>query len=218
MVGAPGAGKGTQAARLAEHLGLPHIASGDLFRSHMREQTELGVKAARYIERGALVPDSLTVKLIDDRLTQPDAADGAILDGFPRTRPQAEALDATLARRGGRVAGALFVDVDHDVLLRRLSGRWICSASEDHVYHEVSRPPQTDGVCDVDGAPLYQREDDRPETVRARLDKQLPPMYEVVDYYTDNGVLTAVDGDAPVATVTDALLRAITQPTHSADS
>lgn len=213
MVGAPGAGKGTQAARLAEHLGLPHIASGDLFRSHMRERTPLGLKAARYIERGALVPDSLTVTLIEDRLTRPDATEGAILDGFPRTRPQAEALDETLARRGGRVAGALFVDIDRDVLLRRLSGRWICSASEDHVYHEVSAPPRTAGKCDVDGAPLYQREDDEPATIQARLDKQLPPMYEVVDYYADRGVLAAVDGDAPVAEVTDALLRAITQPT-----
>jgi adenylate kinase len=211
MVGAPGAGKGTQAARLAEHLGLPHIASGDLFRSHMREGTPLGLKASRYIERGALVPDSLTVKLIEDRLLRPDAADGAIFDGFPRTRPQAESLDAMLARRGGRVAGALFVDVDHEVLLRRLSCRWICSQSEDHVYHEVSRPPKVAGRCDIDGAQLYQREDDQPQTVRARLDKQLPPMYEVVDYYTDRGVLTAVDGDGPVADVTESLLRAITQ-------
>ncbi len=212
MVGAPGAGKGTQAARLAERLGVPHIASGDLFRSHMRERTPLGVKAARYIERGALVPDSLTVTLIEDRLSQPDAAEGAILDGFPRTVAQAQALDQTLAGRGGRVAGALFVDVDRDGLLRRLSGRWICSKSEKHVYHEFSRPPKVAGRCDLDGEPLYQREDDRPETVRARLDKQLPPMYEVVDYYTERGVLTAVDGDRSIDEVTDALLRAITQP------
>jgi len=212
MVGAPGAGKGTQASRLAERLGLPHVASGDLFRSHMRDQTPLGRKAARYIERGELVPDELTVKLVEDRLARPDAREGAILDGFPRTRPQAEALDALLARRDGRVAGALFVDVERERLLRRLAGRWICRASEEHVYHEITRPPATPGRCDIDGAELYQREDDRPETVRARLDKQLPPMYEVVDYYTDRGVLTAVDGDRDVDEVTEALFRAITQP------
>lgn len=212
MVGAPGAGKGTQAARLAERLGLPHVASGDLFRHELREGTPLGSKVRRYIERGALVPDSLTVTLIEDRLDQPDARDGAILDGFPRTRPQAEALDALLARRGGQVAGALFVDVDRDVLLRRLSGRWICEASDEHVYHEISRPPRVSGRCDVDGAPLYQRDDDQLETIRARLNKQLPPMFEVVDHYTEKGVLTAVDGDRPVPDVTDDLLRAMAQP------
>lgn len=212
MLGAPGAGKGTQAALLAEQLGLPHVASGDLFRRHLREGTRLGRQVKSYIERGGLVPDELTVALIADRLAEPDAKPGVILDGFPRTRPQAEALDTILARVAGAVAGALYVDVDRDVLLRRLSGRWICSAAEDHVYHEVSRPPRKAGVCDVDGAPLYQRDDDAPATVRARLDKQLPPMYEVVDYYAERGLLSAVDGDKPVAEVTGALMRAIAQP------
>jgi adenylate kinase len=154
----------------------------------------------------------MTVWLVEDRLSQPDAGEGAILDGFPRTRPQAEALDSMLARRGARVAGALFIDIERDVLQRRLSGRWICRESEEHVYHEQARPPKMAGRCDIDGAQLYQRKDDEPETIRARLDKQLPPMYEVVDHYTDRGVLTAVDGDAPVEDVTDALLRAISQP------
>jgi len=212
MVGAPGAGKGTQASLLAESLGLPHVASGDLFRNHIRQQTALGKKASSYIERGALVPDALTVQLIADRLAQPDAAEGAILDGFPRTTPQAEALDSMLARRGGRVAGALYVDVERDELMRRLSGRWICRTSEDHVYHATANPPAVPGRCDIDGAPLYQRDDDRPATVRARLDQQLPPMYEVIDYYADRGVLSAVDGDRPIDEVTDALLRAIAQP------
>jgi adenylate kinase len=211
MLGAPGAGKGTQAALLAERLKLAHVASGDLFRHHMRERTPLGVKAARYIERGALVPDELTVRLVEDRLSQSDAAEGAILDGFPRTRPQAEALDSMLARRGGRVAGALFIDIERDVLQRRLSGRWICRESEEHVYHERARPPKVAGRCDIDGAELYQRKDDEPETIRARLDKQLPPMYEVVDYYADAGVLASVDGDRAVSEVTEALLRAIAQ-------
>jgi len=211
MVGPPGSGKGTQAAMLSERLGLPHVASGDLFRSHIRRGTPLGTKAARYIERGVLVPDELVLGLIEDRLTDPDAAQGVILDGFPRTRPQAEALDALLERTGGRVAGALFVDVDRESLLRRLAGRRICSATEDHVYHDISRPPRVAGRCDIDGAELYQRDDDNPETVRTRLDQQLPPMYEVVDYYTDRGVLTAVDGDRSVAEVNDALLHAIAQ-------
>lgn len=212
MVGAPGAGKGTQAALLADRLGIPHAASGDLFRDHIRRGTALGKKVKSYLDSGALVPDNLTVQLIADRLARPDAAEGVILDGFPRTRPQAEALDAMLARQGGRVAAALYVDVERDELLRRLSGRWICTAAPDHVYHAVARPPRVAGECDIDGAPLFQRDDDKPETVAARLEMQLPPMYEVVDYYADRRVLSTVDGDQPVNEVTDALLRAIAQP------
>jgi adenylate kinase len=212
MVGAPGAGKGTQAAMLADRLGSPHAASGDLFRDHIKRGTALGKKVKSYLDSGALVPDDLTVQLIADRLARPDAAEGVILDGFPRTRPQAEALDAMLARQGGQVAAALYVDVERDELLRRLSGRWICTAAPDHVYHSVARPPRAAGKCDIDGAPLFQRDDDKPETVAARLEMQLPPMYEVVDYYADRGVLSTVDGDQPVDDVTDALLRAIAQP------
>jgi adenylate kinase len=212
MVGAPGAGKGTQASLLAERLGIPHVSSGDLFRSHIRDRTPLGRKARPYIERGALVPDNLTVRMIADRLAQPDAAEGAILDGFPRTRPQAEALDAMLARRGGRVAGALYIDVDREDLLRRLSGRRLCSANEEHVYHAETNPPRAEARCDIDGAPLYRREDDRPETVQARLDAQLPPMFEVVDYYAEADVLSTVDGGQPIDEVTESLLQAIRQP------
>jgi adenylate kinase len=212
LIGPPGAGKGTQAQRLAERMSVPHIASGDLFRRHISQGTELGREAERYMREGALVPDRLTVKMIEQRLAEPDAAEGAILDGFPRTRPQAEALDALLARRGARVAGALYIDVDREVLLRRLSGRWLCGASADHVYHELTRPPRRPGVCDVDGSPLLQRDDDKPATVKARLDKQLPPMYEVVDYYAEQGLLSTVDGDQPIPDVTEALLRAIAAP------
>jgi adenylate kinase len=212
MVGAPGAGKGTQAALLSERLGMPHVASGDLFRDNIKRGTALGKKVKGYLESGALVPDSVTVQMISDRLAKPDAADGAILDGFPRTRPQAEALDAMLAKMDGEVGAALYVDVARDELLRRLSGRWICTVSPDHVYHSVARPPKVEGVCDIEGAPLYQRDDDKPATVQTRLEQQLPPMYEVVDYYTDRGVLSTVDGAGEVAQVTDALLHAIAQP------
>ncbi len=212
MVGAPGAGKGTQAALLSERLGITHIASGDIFRDHMKRGTELGRKVKSYMESGALVPDDLTTQLIGDRLSKPDTTDGVILDGFPRTRRQAEVLDTMLTKQGGRVAAALYVDVKHPVLMRRLSGRWLCTESADHVYHDVTRPPKRTGICDVDGAALYQRDDDRPETIQARLEQQLPPMFEVVDYYTDRDVLSTVDGDRPMAEVTEDLLRALALP------
>lgn len=212
MIGPPGAGKGTQAALLAERLGLVHVASGNLFRDHIARQTQLGKKVKAYLDSGALVPDELTVQLIADRLNQPDAGEGVILDGFPRTSPQAEALDKMLAKRGARVTAALFIDLEPEEIIRRLSGRWLCSRSPDHVYHTLSRPPAVEGVCDIDGAELYQREDDKPETVAARLEQQLPPMYEVVDYYAQRGVLSTIKGDRPITDVTDALLRTIAQP------
>ncbi len=211
MVGAPGAGKGTQAAILARALGVPHVASGELFRAAIRAETPLGRQVQEFMRRGALVPDDLAIRLILQRLAEPDAADGAILDGFPRTRPQAAALDAALARRGAKVTGALYVGVREQELLRRLSGRWLCRA-EGHSYHAVDHPPARPGVCDIDGSELYQRDDDRPATVRARLERQLPPMYEVVDHYTERGVLTAVDGEQSIEQVTEVLLRAMTQP------
>ncbi len=212
MVGAPGAGKGTQAALLSERLDIPHVASGDIFRDHIKRGTPLGKKVKSYLDSGALVPDDLTIQLVGDRLSQPDTGAGVILDGFPRTRRQAEVLDSMLAKQGGQVAAALYVDVGRDELLRRLSGRRLCSATADHVYHEIAKPPKRAGVCDIDGAPLYQRDDDKPETINARLEQQLPPMFEVVDHYTDRDVLSTVDGDRPVAEVTDDLLRTVAQP------
>jgi adenylate kinase len=212
MVGAPGAGKGTQAALLSQRLGVPHVASGDLFREHIKRETPLGKKVKGYLERGALVPDDMTVQMISDRLHDEDARKGVILDGFPRTRPQAEALDRMLDKRGGRVAAALFIDVDRDELIKRLSGRWLCSKSADHVYHSTARPPKKPGKCDIDGAPLYQRDDDKPETIRARLEKQVPPMFEVIDYYADRGVLNTIQGDRPMDEVTEELMHVITQP------
>jgi adenylate kinase len=211
MVGAPGAGKGTQAQILATRLGIPHVASGELFRAAVHSGTPLGRTVANYLEQGALVPDKMAIAVVLERLHEADATDGAILDGFPRTRPQAEALDVALGRMGKRVAQALYVGVREAELRRRLSGRWLCRANG-HSYHVIDRPPRRPGICDIDGSELYQRPDDRPATVQARLAAQLPPMYEVVDYYTERGVLTAVDGEGPVAEVTEALLRAVKQP------
>ena len=212
MVGGPGAGKGTQASLLAQKLGLAHVASGDLFRDNIKRDTTLGRKVKQYLERGALVPDDVTVQMIDDRLGWPDAAEGVVLDGFPRTRAQAEALDKMLARRGAEVDQALFVDLDREEVVRRLSGRWLCSKTPDHVYHTIARPPKVVGQCDIDGAPLVQREDDKPETIRARLAQQLPPMYEVVDYYKEHGKLSTVNGEKSIQEVSDLLMRAIAQP------
>ena len=209
MVGSPGAGKGTQAQLLSTALGLPHIASGDLFRAALVDGSPLGDDARSFMDSGSLVPDELTVRMIADRLDQPDATAGAILDGFPRTLPQARALDQLLAQRGSQVCGALYIDVSQEELVRRLSGRWICHGPEQHVYHETLRPPARPGVCDVDGTQLQQRPDDRPDTIRTRLKLQLPPMYEVVDHYADRGVLVAVPGEQPVEHVTSSLLHAI---------
>ena len=215
MVGGPGAGKGTQATRLAERMGLLHLSSGDLFRDNIERNTPLGKKVKSYLEKGALVPDDLTVQMISDRLAQPDADDGVVLDGFPRTRAQAEGLDKMLARVGAKVDQALFVDVDKEEVVRRLSGRWVCSLSPDHVYHAIARPPKVAGKCDIDGAPLVQRDDDKPATIRARLAAQLPPMYEVVDYYADHKVLSTVNASQPIDDVSEALMRAIAQPARS---
>jgi adenylate kinase len=208
LLGAPGAGKGTQAHVLARHLGLPRVATGDLFRAAARDGTPLGIAAQAYMERGELVPDEITIGMLLERLEAPDAERGVILDGFPRNRPQADALDRALADRGAAVDAALLVDVPADELLRRLSGRWLCSAAG-HTYHETAYPPRVPGVCDIDGSALVQRDDDRPEIVQARLDKQLGALADVVEHYRSAGVLRTVDGLRPIAAVTNDLLDAI---------
>jgi adenylate kinase len=207
LLGAPGAGKGTQAPILAARLGLPHVATGDLFRAAVHEGSAVGLEARRYMERGQLVPDSITVKMLLDRLDQPDATPGAILDGFPRNLAQAGILDTALADRNSRVNVALEIEVPEAELVRRLSGRWICKANG-HVYNETSHPPRVPGQCDLDGSPLIQREDDKSETVAARLAAQLTLLREVVGYYQDRGLLRTIDGRRPLAEVTAALIAA----------
>jgi adenylate kinase len=207
MVGAPGAGKGTQSQRLAESLDLLTISTGDLFRAALREGTTLGAEVRKYVEKGTLVPDPVTLRVVEERLAQPDAAQGVVLDGFPRTRVQAEALDVMLAHDQSRVSAALYIEVEAAELVRRLAGRRVCSGPGQHVYHLDSRPPREAGVCDVDGTPLVQRNDDKPETIRARLARQLPPMYEVVDHYQGTGVLHAVRGDRAMDEIAAELLR-----------
>jgi adenylate kinase len=215
LLGAPGAGKGTQAQILSGHLGIPHVATGDLFRSAVRSGSAIGLEARRYMEQGQLVPDDITVGMLLDRLAQPDAGNGVILDGFPRTRLQAEALDAALAVQRASVDAALQIEVPPDELVRRMSGRSICEANG-HVYNEVSHPPQVAGRCDLDGSPLRQRDDDRVETIRARLAQQLDALREVSLHYRERGVLRTVDGRRAVEAVTAELLSLVPPVTGGA--
>jgi adenylate kinase len=208
LLGAPGAGKGTQAPLLAARLGIPVVATGDLFRSAVRDGTQLGLEARRYMDAGQLVPDDITVRLLLDRLGRPDAAGGVILDGFPRTGVQARALDRALEGEAERVCAAILVDVPEEELVRRMSGRWICRAAG-HPYHEVSSPPLVPGVCDLDGSELYQRADDRPETIRARMAQQLGALAEVIEHYRESGVLRTVDGLQAIGAVAGAIDAAL---------
>jgi adenylate kinase len=211
LLGAPGAGKGTQAELLQERLMLPHLATGDLFRAAYKLGTPIGREARRYMDRGQLVPDATTIRMLLDRLDDADAKGGAILDGFPRTEAQARALDAALAERGSKVDRAVLIDVPPEDLVRRMAGRWICEQSG-HVYHETANPPRVAGRCDIDGSPLVQRADDRAETIRARLAEQLGALAEVVDHYRRAGVLRTVDGRRPIDMVSRDVLAELDPP------
>ncbi len=207
-MGPPGVGKGTQATDLAAHMGVPHIATGDLFRDAAQRGTPLGLQAQGYMQRGELVPDALTIALLLDRLNESDAAAGALLDGFPRTLPQAEALDAALADRGRAVGRALYLTAPRDVLVDRLSGRWLCRDCQTP-YHEIFSPPKVAGICDRCGGELYQRADDRRETIARRLDVYLEQTVPVVEYYRAKGVLAEVNGDQEIAAVQRDLRKAV---------
>ncbi|MBV8716164.1 MAG: adenylate kinase [Chloroflexi bacterium] len=210
LLGAPGAGKGTQARFLAETLGVPHVASGDLLREHRQRGTSLGRAAQEYMDRGDLVPDVLVVDMIVDRLNERDAARGALLDGFPRTVAQAQALDDRLRRRGGHVRCAIYVDVPTDVLVERLAGRWLCKTCQAS-YHEIFNPPASDGVCDRCDGELYQRPDDKRAVVSNRVAVYLRDTLPVVERYARQGVLQRVDGNQSIEAVKAALLQAISE-------
>ena len=208
LLGAPGAGKGTQAGVLSETLGIPHVATGDLFRAAVRDATPIGLEARRFMERGQLVPDDITIRMLLDRLAKPDATKGAILDGFPRNGAQAQALDTALSDGEGRVDRAVLIEVPDEELIRRMSGRWVCRDAG-HVYNESTNPPKQAGVCDIDGSPLIQREDDRPDTIRARLDLQLASLREVIDHYASTAVLRKIDGLQSIEAVSEDLLASV---------
>ncbi|MEO6397604.1 MAG: adenylate kinase [Tepidiformaceae bacterium] len=207
LLGPPGAGKGTQAQRIAAATQLLHISTGDMFRENVKSKTPLGKQAGEYMSRGDLVPDALTIEMLLERIGRPDAAEGAMFDGFPRNVPQAEALDDALAGRSARIDHALLISVADEELVSRLGGRWICRNCG-QLYHERNDPPEVAGVCDKCGGELYQREDDRPEVVMARLEKQKPPS-ALIEHYEASGVLTRIDGEQSLDAVTAALLEAI---------
>jgi adenylate kinase len=208
LLGAPGAGKGTQAEVLSEKLGIPHVATGDLFRAAVRDATPIGLQARRFMERGQLVPDDITIRMLLERLSKADAANGAILDGFPRNGAQAATLDTALEQDGGRVDRAVLIEVPDEELIRRMSGRWVCEEAG-HVYNESTNPPLQAGICDIDGSPLIQREDDKAETIRARLDLQLASLREVIDHYAATGNLRRVDGLQAIDDVSEDLLAEV---------
>lgn len=200
LLGAPGAGKGTQAKYLAQALSVPHVSSGDIFRDNLARGSALGKQASGFLDRGELVPDDVTIAMIRDRLARPDCAGGAVLDGFPRTPSQANALDGLLAQKGARVGAVLYIKVDEDVLIQRLSGRWMCREAG-HVYHQLFNPPKTKGVCDVDGSPLYQRDDDSAETVARRIRVYLEQTAPLIEHYRMGGQIIEIDGGLPIEEV-----------------
>ena len=208
LLGPPGAGKGTQAQVISKSLGLPHISSGDIFRNNIKNQTELGKLAKGYMDRGELVPDDVTIAMIRERLSEPDCATGALLDGFPRTPAQAAALDKMLSEFDGAVQKVPLISVVEEVLVERLTGRWTCRA-QGHVYHEKYNPPKSAGMCDVDGSELYQRDDDKAETVKRRIRVYLEQTQPLIDYYQRQGKLVEVDGTQAIERVSADILAAL---------
>jgi adenylate kinase len=210
LLGPPGVGKGTQAKILAGKTGLAHISSGDLFRENIKNRTELGQSAQSYINNGDLVPDDVTIGMIRERLARPDCREGAILDGFPRTPAQADALSQMLAEFGGDVDYVPFINADEEVLVSRLSGRWTCRANG-HVFHVIFNPPQQNGVCDLDGSELYQRDDDKVETVERRIQVYAEQTAPLIQYYREVGKLVEINGAQPIETVTAALMEVVSE-------
>jgi adenylate kinase len=208
LLGAPGAGKGTQAVMLAEKLQLVQVASGDLFRQALAQETELGKQAKVYMEKGQLVPDEITIQMVLERLGAPDCTNGAILDGFPRNLPQAEALDKAMAEQSKAIDKVVYIKVSEEELLKRLSGRWICRNCQTP-YHEVDSPPKVKGICDRCGGELYQRADDNIETVKNRLKVYFAETSPLIDYYKKAGKLLEINGEGNAAEVNGRIVAAL---------
>ncbi len=206
MLGAPGAGKGTQAKMIADKYQIPHISTGDIFRANIKNGTELGREAKKYMDQGLLVPNELTVKILLDRVAQPDCKDGYVLDGFPRTIPQAKVLDEALVELGDAIDYAINVDVPDENIIKRMSGRRAC-LSCGATYHIEHIPPKTEGVCDKCGQPLVLRDDDKPETVQNRLHVYHEQTQPLIDFYSEKGVLKTVDGTVDMKDVFDAIVE-----------
>ena len=205
MLGAPGAGKGTQAKMIAEKYSIPHISTGDIFRANIKGGTELGMEAKKYMDQGQLVPDELTVKILLDRVAKDDCKNGYVLDGFPRTIPQAEVLDKALSELGDAVDYAIDVDVPDENIINRMGGRRACVTCG-ATYHMVNVPPKKEGICDKCGSELILRDDDKPETVKNRLDVYHKQTQPLIDFYTNKGVLKSVDGTKPMDDVFAAIV------------
>lgn len=208
MLGAPGAGKGTQARLLSEALGIPQVSSGDIFRENLKNQTPLGLLAKEYMDRGALVPDDVTINMVMDRLARPDCANGVVLDGFPRTLAQADALDAALQEKGLAIGLVPLLEVSDDVVINRLAGRRVCRECQ-AMYHVEFSPPAVEGKCDKCGGELYRRPDDDPETVRNRLFVYYKQTAPLIGFYYAHRVLVSLNGDRPVEQVQADLLAAV---------
>ncbi len=208
LLGAPGAGKGTQARMLSEKWGIPQVSTGDIFRGNLESETELGLLAKQYMEKGELVPDEVTIGMVQERLSHSDCARGAILDGFPRNIPQARALDDILKEKGTSLRFVPYIKVSDEVLLARLSGRWICRQCG-AVYHMLYNPPKVTGKCDICGGELYQRPDDRPEVAKNRLKVYFEQTAPLIEYYRQRGLLVEIDGEQEIEGVQVALEAAI---------
>ncbi|MDI3408497.1 adenylate kinase [Streptomyces cavernicola] len=209
LVGPPGAGKGTQAAFLAKNLSIPHISTGDLFRANISQQTELGKLAKSYMDAGNLVPDEVTIGMAKDRMAQPDAENGFLLDGFPRNVSQAEALDEALKVDGVKLDAVLDLEVPEDEVVKRIAGRRICRNDSAHVFHVEYKQPKAEGVCDVCGGELYQRGDDKEDTVRKRLEVYHSETEPIIDYYRAQGLVVTISALGEVADVTDRAMAAL---------
>lgn len=205
LMGLPGAGKGTQASEIVKKFPIPHISTGDMFRKAIKDETELGKEAKSYMDRGELVPDEVTVGIVKERLSEDDAKKGFLLDGFPRTLEQAEALSKIMTELGRKIDAVINIEVPEEELMNRLTGRRVCEVCGT-TYHLVFNPPKVDGVCDLDGGKLYQREDDNPETVAKRLEVNVKQSKPILEYYDKEGVLKNVDGSKDIQEVTGSFI------------